>query len=377
MWDLAALRSPPEVFPASGHHAPGVEGFFYAGEPYRGKPTRVFAWYGEPQASAGERVPAMVLVHGGGGTAFAEWVRLWNSRGYAALAMDTCGAIGDRNWCDGNRIQHADAGPRGWGGFDAIDEPVGDQWVHHAVAAVVRGVSHLSSRPRVDAARIGITGVSWGGFLTCLAAGIDDRPACAMPVYGCGFITEDSCWNADFQRLGLERARRWHDLFDPSVHLAGARLPMLWLNGTNDFAYVPSSWQKSYRRAPGTRTVCLKLRMPHAHGGAGENAPELEVFADRHLRGGAGLAHITAAGGDGAEQWVGYEAPFSIRETALILTRSAGPWQERVWESLPAAHDEAGRRVSARIPDDATAWYFNLTDFRGLVVSSEHRTRAD
>ena len=35
----------------------------------------------------------MVLVHGGGGTAFAEWVKAWTSRGYAAIAMDTCGQI--------------------------------------------------------------------------------------------------------------------------------------------------------------------------------------------------------------------------------------------------------------------------------------------
>lgn len=36
----------------------------------------------------------MVLVHGGEGTAFAKWVRLWNERGYAAIAMDTCIAAG-------------------------------------------------------------------------------------------------------------------------------------------------------------------------------------------------------------------------------------------------------------------------------------------
>jgi len=29
----------------------------------------------------------------GGGTAFESWVRLWNARGYAAIAMDTCGCV--------------------------------------------------------------------------------------------------------------------------------------------------------------------------------------------------------------------------------------------------------------------------------------------
>ena len=36
---------------------------------------------------------AMVLVHGGGGTAFDAWVRAWVKAGYAAIAMDTCGAL--------------------------------------------------------------------------------------------------------------------------------------------------------------------------------------------------------------------------------------------------------------------------------------------
>src|SRR5262245_36942601 len=86
-WDLDALRKTPAVFPAPGFEAPGVKGLFYAGLPWKGKATRVFAWYGAPERKKDERVPGMVLVHGGGGTAFDGWVRLWTSRGYAAIAM--------------------------------------------------------------------------------------------------------------------------------------------------------------------------------------------------------------------------------------------------------------------------------------------------
>ena len=38
-----------------------------------------------PEHKRGEKVPGMVLVHGGGGTAFASWVKRWNDRGYAAM----------------------------------------------------------------------------------------------------------------------------------------------------------------------------------------------------------------------------------------------------------------------------------------------------
>lgn len=371
MWNLDDLGRPPELFPAPGVASPGVESLFYAGQPYQGKPTRVFAWYGEPDARFGAKVPAMVLVHGGGGTAFAEWVRLWTSRGYAAIAMDTCGSIGDGRGYVPDRPRHGFSGPKGWGGFDQVDQPLTDQWSYHAVADIVLAVSLLRAKARVDAARIGITGVSWGGYLTCLAAGVDPRLACAMPVYGCGFITEDSCWNGEFAKLGKEKTGKWHDHFDPATHLGNARMPMLWVNGTNDFAYWPHIWQKSYRLPAGPRTVCLKLRMPHGHEGPGENAPELHAFADQVLNGGPALARITGQGLDGRQTWATYDAPFTMHHAELLVTRDAGEWPKRKWDVLPAALDKGKRRVSAQVPEGAKAWFLNLTDYRGLIVSSE------
>ena len=46
--------------------------------------------------TAASELARNTLVHGGGGTAFADWVKLWNSRGYAAIAMDNCGSIPSR-----------------------------------------------------------------------------------------------------------------------------------------------------------------------------------------------------------------------------------------------------------------------------------------
>ena len=86
-WDIAALKKAPkfEWIRQEGD----VQALLYAGEKYRGKPTRVFAFYASPrtlgQAVKG-KVPGIVLVHGGGGTAFANWAQLWAKRGYAAIA---------------------------------------------------------------------------------------------------------------------------------------------------------------------------------------------------------------------------------------------------------------------------------------------------
>jgi len=69
--------------------------------------------------------------------------------------------------------------------------------------------------------------------------------------------------------------RRWLALWDPSVYLPRARLPMLWVTGTNDFAYPLDSLQRSYRLPRGPRSLCIRVEMPHGHGPPGENPEEI------------------------------------------------------------------------------------------------------
>lgn len=367
-WDLKVLSQPPQTYPAEGLQAEGVRALFYQGLPYRGRPTRVFAWYGVPQGQPGQKFPGMVLVHGGGGTAFAEWVRLWNQRGYAAIAMDTCGCVPVGTY--GNWTRHEFGGPPGWGGFDQIDDPREDQWTYHAVADVILAHSLLRSQPEVDPRRIGLTGISWGGYLTCIVAGVDPRFRFAVPVYGCGHIL-DTALAESLRGLGQERSDRWRQWWDPAQYLGLVRRPMLWVTGSNDFAFPLDALQKSYRQPQGPRTLCIRLRMPHGHGGPGENPEEIRAFADSLLKGGVPLAKITGQGRQGRQVWATFRSRVPVVRAELNLTKDRGPWQDRQWEALPAQVDSPGR-VTATLPEGVTVYYLNLIDQRGLVVSTEH-----
>jgi dienelactone hydrolase len=318
---------------------------------------------------AGERLPAMVLVHGGGGTAFEEWVRLWVGRGYAAIAMDTCGQIPVGDY--GRWFRDEQGGPPGWGGFDQVAQPLEDQWTYHAVADVILAHSLIRSLPEVDPDRTGLTGISWGGYLTCIVAGIDRRFKLAVPVYGCGFY-RDTIFENNLESLGQEAAARWLKTWDPAVYLPNAGMPILWVNGSNDFAYTLGAMQRSYLLPGGPRTLCVRLRMPHGHGGAGENPEEIRVFADSLLKGGTPLARITGSGREGTKVWVTYAALTPVTRAELNFTRDTGRWQDRRWEALPA--ESAGPRFNAQLPEGTRAYYFNLFDDRGCVVSSEHAT---
>lgn len=366
-WDGSLFSRPPAYRPAAGFSDPGVQAVWYDGLPWQGRPTRVFAWLGFPEGVA--HAPGMVLVNGGGGTAFAEWVRLWNRRGYAAIAMDYCGCVPVGEY--GHWQRHAEGGPPGWeASFAQLDDPLTDQWPYHAMADILQAHSLLASFPQVDAERIGVTGISWGGYLTSLTVGVDSRFKCAIPIYGCGFLGEDSVWLPNFSEIGTEKAGRWLAQWDPSVYLPHAAMPILWVTGTNDFAYPLGSWQKSYRLPTGPRTLSLRVNMVHDHNF--DHTAEIHAFAEQHLNAGPELAVITGQNTVGRDAWVAFKSPVPILCATLNYTCDTGSWQSRAWTTHDADLDHQQGRAHATVPATATAYYLNLTDARGLMISSEH-----
>ncbi|MBM3794131.1 MAG: dipeptidyl aminopeptidase [Acidobacteria bacterium] len=375
-WNLNELYAAPKTVDAPHNGEPGVKTILFEGLPFKGKPTRVFAYYGAPEHTGNaKKFPAMVLIHGGGGTAFAEWVRVWNRRGYAAIAMDTVGtrpklaAAEGKTW-NPDRTRDEFSGPAGWGDFANVDLDPKDQWSYHAVAAAIRAHSLLRTFAEVDPKRIGVTGISWGGYLTSIVAGLDTRFQFAAPVYGCGFLGEDSAWLKNFAQLGPKRARRWLSLWDPSVYLSRAKLPMLWVNGTNDSAYPPGSWQKSHRLTRGKKTLAVRVRMPHGHP-QGALPEEIHAYANSILMRGARAPKITRSATREGKFEVRFAGGPAVTKVELNYTRDAGRWQDRKWESTPAEL-AGGKRASAAVPAGATAYYLNLFDAEGRVVSSEY-----
>lgn len=385
-WNLKALDVPPATYPvtlpASNNYGrvAGVEPIFIAGEPYRGKPSRIFAWWGLPAgASATRKVPAMVLVHGGGGTAFAQWVKIWNDRGYAAIAMDTCGKIpqGER---DGKpHPAHPWSGPSGWGSSVAqMDEPLRDQWTYHAVAAVMRCHSFLRARPEVDADRTGLTGISWGGYLTSIVMSVDDRFKFAAPVYGCGWYDLNPQW--DNMNPDREKYRAWLARWDPKNYLPGKQstAPVLWCAGTNDRFYPLDALRNSCSALPASTPLLLslKLRMPHGHPPAGDPR-EITALADQMLNNGPALPTIRSTAFTNRLFTVHFKAgEKSIVKAELLLTCATNALlMNRAWESRPVPSFRSdATSFSVPVPKDAQMFFANLTTDDGLVFSTRVQT---
>ena len=338
---------------------------------YKGKPTKFLTCYAIPKAADGRSVPAMVCVHGGNGTAYREWVELWAKRGYAAIAMDTCGSIPVRvpgtkfDW-----ISSGIGGPRGWGGFANVNDDIKDQWPYHAVSTVVRSHSFLRAQSGVDSERIGITGLSWGGFLTCLSAAVDKRFKLAVPVYTCAFY--DTIGSAEERRktLGDVKWRRWLDLWDPKHYIPEIDMPIMWLSGTNDRSFPYGSLRKTFPLVKAPLDVVIRPRMPHGHT-AGWSPKEIFAYADSFFRNGLKLPKVSApvAAGNTAvarfESGEGFMAPVAAE---LHYTTADGKWENRLWRCRPARIE--GASAIADMPSGVTAHFINLVFENGLKVSS-------
>ncbi len=361
---------PPRCFPAAALTAePGVRSLFFEGPPYRGRATRVFAFCGLPEGRSGP-VPGVVLVHGGAGTAYPQWVRLWNQRGYAAIAFDHFGCLPVR---EGAAWQRNPEGGPDYGDCDQVDWPVADQWNYHAVANARLALSLLATLPGVDAERIGLTGISRGAMVASLLAAVEPRLRFVAPVYGCGFISHEGEDGSQWIGRGAPASclEKWRRLWDPACFLPRARTPLLWISGTNDFAFTPRAWQLSHRCAPGTRHLSLRTEMRHSQA-VGAAPEEIAVFANSIVRGGLPILSIAASGQEGRQLWVRYEGEAPLRNALLAYTTDSGPWQDRRWLQTPATACKTSRTVSSLSPEGVSACFLQLVDFRGCLVSSSH-----
>ncbi|RED65287.1 alpha/beta hydrolase family protein [Cohnella phaseoli] len=379
-WERKRLMEIPAFAYAPEHDAAdGVRALFYEGLPYEDKPTKVFAYVGMPESgtAAGEAgVPAVVLVHGGAGTAYVDWVREWNRRGYAAIAMDLEGHLPEWDEQAGGYKPHEWGGPANQPVWKDIDRPEREQWTYHAVADIALAHSLLRSLPGVDPQRTGIVGVSWGAVLTEIAVGTDERYRFAIPVYGSGFVAESESYFGDAYRSWPEETRaRFERLWEPSVYLQRAKLPMLWVNGDNDAHFPLTVFTKSYEVVKDNAVLSIHPGMPHNQEEA-VRPPEIYAFADSVVSGSAPLArtvrHEWRDGIDGVDVSIELDSPEPIVRAEFYYTLNVSDRLSPVWSKrvVNVPTDEGLKpRIEAALPAKTKAYYANAIDARGYIVS--------
>ena len=362
-------QSPPHaVRIAEDFKTEGVTGLFYRGADYRGRPTDVFAWLGEPQTE--KSLPAVLLIHGGGGTAFPEWVREWVQRGYVAIAPDTCGCVPGSE--DMNRSRHAKGGPPGWyESFRQIADPVEDQWPYHAIELLKRAIDLLVDHPQVDASRIAVHGISWGGYLACTLAGCDARPAVFASSYGCAYRWDDR--TVPSQEYDVDQCKAWCERWDANHFLGSASSPIHFTSAPDDFAFSLRAIYRSVACCGSQATLSIHPGMEHNQT-TGAQSHDIVQFIDAALRPDRNIPYpskITMSLRDD-ELVIDTDVPMPVfclvyhtDQRALFSQDIKEPWCVQTYQ-----YDEPVKHVSMPIPTQANVLLVTATDTLRRSISS-------
>ncbi len=353
----------------------GLFRLYLDGAVYKGSATRIFAIYKLPDTPLQSdrimpgRIPAVVLIHGGGGTAFAEWVRRWNDAGFAAIAIavegQTDGIVdpglhGPERW-----ERHPSGGPPRSGIYSDFDEPIADEWMFHAVFAAIQANNFLHSRAEVDPANVGIVGISWGGVITATTIGFDQRFSFAVPIYGSGHLPEIPNQYGRSLAANPEYAEHW----EPALRLHKFAKPTLWLTGRAENNFFLPAQAASYRSVGGDVSVSIKPNLRHGHE-AGWNESEPYSFASAVTRSGRSpyVPQEAAQTGDGS-----YVVSFQVSKeltpdvAVVFVTMEQIVNPETRWQQLSAdivMVDEELTTVEVHvrsIPEDTAHWFIGLS----------------
>jgi dienelactone hydrolase len=329
----------------------------------------VFAYLGFPvNASVEQPVPAVVLLHGGGGSAFPQWVKIWNNRGYAAIAIDTEGHM-PLNY-DDTKLELTtfdNPGPARNGEFLDIELPISDQWMYHAINATSTACSLLAGDSRVMKDKIGITGISWGGIIASIAICCDPRFSFAVPVYGCSHLPDSkSYFSRVFQNQKIKLA------WDSTPFLQEVKTKCLWLNGGEDWHFSPDATSLCALDMPDASLLIIP-GLAHGHQ-TGWERKEIYSFADSICFGSPELIQIVRQPENAVSHFIVKSADRIVKAELIysntgILYDFEQSQCNTVWKSAPAKID--GREISYQLPPDAKAYFINLSDVDNCAVSTQ------
>lgn len=332
----------PNPYPESDFE--GLKALLVKGKGPNGSDAEFFCYYGVPDGARPEKGwPGVVLVHGGGGTAFPQYVRMWTELGFAVIAPD---------WYNRRPAPGLTNAAPTEVNVPRVELPGGKRQDHVAnVANMILAHSLIRSFPEVDAARTVYVGLSWGSWYGSCVTAVDDRFKGACMIYLCDRQPDAT---AD-PRLGKFVRGPFH---------RAMKVPSWWIAWPKDSNGLPSTLQAGWEACPHEFGRAIVHNLGHSHEGfsvlAVHRMARSFVGADVRLprlslgrrEGNAVSAEIVDAGKGVADAllWYTTRPPLAIGE----LTKN----KDTEWKSVPARIQ--GKTVSATLPEDARIAYLSV-----------------
>lgn len=250
------FRKTSFIFPAGLDNL--IAGYYTVGEE-----AEVFCFIGYPKTEKPQGgYPAVVLVHGGEGYAFFEWVKYWTDQGYVAISPDFDGhyAIDETN----RLLENPKGGAHGYGSIKDAEKE--NPWLFFCVASVLSAMDVLIQNPCVNPDKIVAQGISWGGFVALVATAKEKRLKALSVVYSSAFIS-DSEWgmNQGLKELSSQQLAYYNNHIDPQTYLQEIECPVFFTAGMDDGAFTVKNRTRTAECIRAQKLFSYRKTYPHGH----------------------------------------------------------------------------------------------------------------
>jgi len=316
-----------------------MHAFYFTGETYEGEKARIYAVYGAPKNTS-KKLPAVLHIHGGGQTAFVEWLKFWNRRGYAALTFNWGGEWDNRPraavW--GERLRHCNHMHCADKISAVKPSPRESSWYHWTLVSR-RALTALERQKEVDPKRLGIFGISMGGTIVWPFAGLDRRVKAACAIYGVGWNSyPPSKYEKDPKAVDRDTLT-WRKTMAPEAYAPLIKCPTLFLSGTNDFhGKLDRAYDTFAAMNADWRAAFTPRYNHHVAEAEGRNLP---LWMETHLKGAPAWPKSpevkVSIAGDGVPMLtVRPDVSQKIKKVEVLYGIESDDPRNRHWRSAPA-----------------------------------------
>ncbi|MCK9413435.1 MAG: dienelactone hydrolase family protein [Prolixibacteraceae bacterium] len=351
-----------------------------------GKDTsKIYAVIARPAKSG--RYPGLLVLHGGGGFAEIDKAKKWAKQGYIALLLDEPGIANPEKapFSSGPWKKFAYGESR----FIVIPD-ITNSTIFDGVLSAVQGLYLLRSQPGVIKGKIGIVGISWGGYLTTIVSGLANKMVNAsFSVFGSGFYDEGSLFLKELDKMSTADRATWLKYLDAGRRSKAIKTHFFIAAAANDNWFYPPAVMATLRSIKGpvnnlfSPNSSHKIELPGGTTGANPEQPGWlsmeQVYFDYFLKGiGQPLPKIqeiktekTSSGNVLVRFKVSSLLSVSIAQ--ISYSSIVVGWTERKWETVPAVKSGNGWymvEVPAKELRHSFDCFATISDSRPVSVSS-------
>ena len=344
-WSSSELFAAPRYrqCPYADSGFPGLRALLVEGRGPAGTNAEFFAYYAKPEGQVPKGgFPGLLLVHGGGGTAYPNYVRKFTEEGFAVMALD---------WYNQRPAPALTNVPPGETTVPRVPLAGGKRQDHVAnVANMVLAHSLLRSFPEVDASRTVYVGLSWGSWYGSCVTAVDNRFRGACMIYLC-------------DRHPNATADPTAETFVKGPFHRAMKVPCWWIAWPQDSNGVPATLQAGWNACPCEDGRTIVHNLGHSH--EGFSVAAVHRMARYFVGGDVRLPRLSLGRRDGRTVSAEIvDAGKGVRNAELWYTGrpplEIGHYRENAkteWRSIPARIE--GRTVTAMLPDDARIAYLS------------------